>query len=102
MRRVGQARRRDVNEAPIRAALEAAGRAVTPVSGKGAPDLLVRLPGALEGLCVGLEVKSKVGMRTEAQEVSQWPIVRTVDEAFQAVGLAILKGKYRITVVEPR
>jgi hypothetical protein len=42
MRRVGQARKRDANEKPIRTALEAAGATVTPISGEGAPDLLVR------------------------------------------------------------
>jgi hypothetical protein len=89
MRRVGQARRRDTAEKGIRAALEALGCDVTPLSGKGAPDLLVRVPGASGGRCIGLEVKSKGGRRTEAQEETNWPIVRTVGDALAAVGVTI-------------
>ena len=82
MRRVGQARRRDVAEKPIRAALEAVGAHVTPISGQGAPDLLVRFRGEL----YAFEVKSKKGTRTEAQEESQWPIVRNEWDALVAIG----------------
>ena len=77
MRRVGQARRRDASEAAIVAALEAIGAHVTRVSGKGAPDLLVRWQGRL----LAWEVKSATGTRTAAQRESQWPIIRSVDEA---------------------
>lgn len=86
MRRVGQARKRDANEMPIRKALEACGHAVTPVSGKGAPDLLVRVKGRSDGLCHGLEIKSAKGKQTEAQEVTDWPIVRTPEEALLIIG----------------
>ena len=81
-RRVGQTRRRDSNEAQIVEALRSVGATVTRISGPGAPDLLV----SYRGRIYGLEVKSKAGRRTQAQEQSQWPIVRTVEEALQAVG----------------
>jgi hypothetical protein len=74
--------KRDAAEKPIVDALRAVGADVTLISGKGAPDLLVRF----RGILVGLEVKTGKGKRTDAQEDSQWPIVRSVDEALQAVG----------------
>lgn len=79
--RVGQARKRDANEKAIVKALEAAGCHVTRVSGKGAPDLLVRYHGQLWGF----EVKSATGKRTGAQEHTQWPILRSIDDAFAAL-----------------
>lgn len=82
MRRVGQARKRDANEKPVRAALEAVGADVTPISGKGAPDLLVRFRGRL----FAFEVKGEKGKRTEAQEESDWPIIRSADDALKAIG----------------
>ena len=82
MRRVGQVRKRDSNEAPIREALEAVGADVTPISGKGAPDLLVKFRGRI----FALEVKGKSGKRTKAQEESQWPIVRNVEDALREIG----------------
>lgn len=85
MRRVGQTRRRDTAEKPIVAALRAVGADVTPISGKGAPDLLVRF----RGILVGLEVKSGKGERTAAQEVSRWPVVRSVTEALALVGVDV-------------
>lgn len=81
--RVGQARKRDTAEKGIRKALAAVGAETTPVSGKGAPDLLIRFQGQLWGV----EVKSAKGRRTDAQEVSQWPIIRSVDEALALVGI---------------
>lgn len=82
MRRVGQTRRRDANEGVIVAALRAVGAEVWPISGAGAPDLLVRY----RGRCYGLEVKTAQGRRTRAQVVSQWPIVRSVGEALTLIG----------------
>lgn len=81
--RVGQARKRDMNEKPIIQALRSVGARVTPVSGAGAPDLLVRWQGRL----YGFEVKSKTGKQTEAQEETNWPIVRSVDDALIAIGV---------------
>ena len=83
-RRVGQVRRRDVIEKPICDALEAVGAQVTKISGKGAPDVLVRLRGRLWAF----EVKSQSGQRTAAQRDTAWPIIRSVDEALQAIGVA--------------
>lgn len=88
--RVGQSRRRDANERAIVAALEAVGMHVTRLSGPGAPDLLVRAPGASLRLGVGLyafEVKGEKGRRTAAQQDTGWPIVRSVSEALAAVGV---------------
>ncbi len=81
MRRVGQARRRDRNEAEIVKALEAVGAHVTRISGRGAPDLLVRFRNRL----YAFEVKGLKGTRTEAQQETSWPIVRCVDEALAAI-----------------
>lgn len=83
MRRVGQVRRRDSNEKGITAALRAVGADVTPISGEGAPDLLIRF----RGLVYAVEVKTATGARTAAQQVSQWPVVRSVDEAFALLGI---------------
>lgn len=80
--RVGQARKRDANEKPITKALRALGADVTPVSGEGAPDILVRWQGHLWGF----EVKSATGKRTEAQVETNWPILRSVDDALRAIG----------------
>lgn len=63
-------------------ALRAVGAHVTYISGEGAPDLLVRFRGRL----YAPEIKSEKGERTEAQEETQWPIWRSVDEALQAIG----------------
>ena len=82
MPRVGQARKRDRNEAEIVDALRAIGAHVTRISGPGAPDLLVRYAGR----DYGLEVKGKRGKRTKAQERSQWPLIVTIDQALEAVG----------------
>lgn len=82
MRRVGQTRKRDAAEKGIIAGLRAIGAHVTPISGVGAPDLLI----AFRGGVYALEVKSKHGTRTKAQEVSRWPIVRTMEQALQAIG----------------
>lgn len=88
MRRVGQTRRRDANEKPIRDALEALGKRTTPVSGKGAPDVIVGpLPRCQHcgRNALAFEVKTKTGTRTDAQKDSLWPIVRTIEEALEAI-----------------
>ena len=83
MPRVGQARRRDQNEAAIVQALQQLGASVTKISGDGAPDLLV----AHRGRLFAFEVKSATGTRTRAQAESQWPIVRSIDEALSILGV---------------
>lgn len=86
--RTGQARKRDANEKAIRKALEAVGAHVTPLSGEGTPDLLVHF----RGVWTPLEVKSKAGLLTTAQTnllrqtFGGFVIVRSVDEALQAIG----------------
>jgi hypothetical protein len=80
---VRRAAKRDVNEDAIVDALRAVGCDVTHISGKGAPDLLIRF----RGILVALEVKGKRGRRTIAQESSRWPVVRTVDEALEMIGV---------------
>jgi Holliday junction resolvase len=78
------AAKRDANEEPIRQALEAVGAQVWKISGKGNPDLLVKFRDVL----FAFEVKSQAGQRTEAQEETQWPIVRDVAAALQAIKAA--------------
>lgn len=79
--RVGQTRRRDANEAEIAQALRQVGAEVWMISGTGAPDLLVRYRGRL----FAWEVKTARGKRTSAQEQSQFPVIRSVDEALAEV-----------------
>jgi Holliday junction resolvase len=75
--------RRDAIEKPIVQALRAVGADVTRVSGKGAPDLLVRYKGRI----AVFEVKSAKGDRTVAQDETKWPIVRSVEEALREIGV---------------
>lgn len=82
MRRVGQARRRDSNEPDIIDALERIGALVLRVSGPGLPDLFVRY----RGTWYAMEVKTAKGKRTDAQQVTQFPIVRSPEEAIRVVG----------------
>lgn len=76
-------RRRDACEQPITAALEAVGADVTQVSGKGAPDILVRFRGQL----FAAEIKAAKGKPTAAQQQTRWPIWRSVAEALGAIGV---------------
>ena len=78
------AARRDEGEAEIVRALESCGAQVTRISGEGAPDLLIRFRGQL----YAWEVKSRTGTRTAAQEETQWMVIRSVDEALRAIGVA--------------
>jgi len=86
--RVGQARRRDAAEAPIKRDLEQLGYHVTQVSGEGAPDLLVRKC-CWAGECWGFEVKSDDGRRTDSQERTQWPIVRSLEDVLECMGVVL-------------
>lgn len=76
------AAKRDANEKAIRTALEARGVHVTPISGKGAPDLLCRFRGAL----YAFEVKAEKGRQTAAQAVTDWPVIRSVEDALKLLG----------------
>lgn len=83
--RTGQSRRRDENEWPIICDLRKLGYHVTQVSGVGAPDLIVRRS-SRTGFGFSCEVKSSHGKRTGAQERSQWPIVRSLDDILRLMG----------------
>jgi len=84
-----QAARRDNNEPQIVIALEACGCSVTRLSQKGVPDLLV----SRQGVTYLIEVKEPKGKLTEDQEAFIWnwkgsvAVVRSVEEALEAVGL---------------
>ena len=80
--------KRDANEKAICEALEAVGATITRISGVGAPDALARYQGRL----YAFEIKSEKGRRTVAQEVTNWPIVRSVDEAFALIGVPVGAG----------
>ena len=80
--RVGQARKRDANEAEIVEALRRCGCFVIGLSGHDAPDLLVRWGDAL---WIPMEVKSKAGKVRPGQADAKYPIVRSVDEALALI-----------------
>lgn len=86
--RVGQARKRDANEAAIVDALRRVGATVIPISGKGAPDVFV----CYRGQMWGAEIKTATGQTTAAQDATGagrlWPIWRTVDQALKDIGAA--------------
>jgi len=84
MRVGGAGKRRDANEPEIVDALQQLGCRVKYVSGRGLPDLLVRVPGPSQRW-VPLEVKTSTGKKTEAQLDSDWALVRTPEEAIAAV-----------------
>lgn len=86
--RVGQARRRDANEADIVEALRDVGAQVHIVSGPGAPDLLV----GFQGRWIPIEVKTPKGALKPLQVKQQqsampFVIVRSVAEALAAIGV---------------
>lgn len=86
--RVGQARKRDLAEKPICQALERVGATVFPLSVKGGPDVLV----CFRGQQFAGEIKSGPGVLTQAQIDAGagrlWPVWRTVEDAFQTIGLS--------------
>lgn len=82
---MGQARKRDANEAPIVQALEAIGVKVKRISEKGFADLVCWHPRCGVRL---LEVKGPKGRATTAQYVALaegWPVitVRSIDDALR-------------------
>ena len=84
MRTATGGKRRDGNEKPIVLALRGLGCLVWHVSGAGLPDLLVKAPGP-SGRWIPLEVKTAKGKATPLQAGIPWAIVRTPDEAVDAV-----------------
>jgi hypothetical protein len=86
-------RRRDANHAEVQAALEQVGAFVADLSGVsgGVPDILARRK---DGQLVLLEVKTATGELEQNQIafIARWPdavvVVRTVDEALRAIGVA--------------
>ena len=95
MARVGQARKRDANEAQIVADLRAFGAEVMRISGPGLPDLFVEY----RGRWTPLEVKSHTGGLTplQAERATSGrppiPIVRTTAEALRAIKCHGGRGK---------
>lgn len=90
MRRVGQVRRRDANEAPIVDALRKIGVRVQRVSEPGFADLVCYAPSV--GVLL-LEVKGRKGILTPTQIIhhaSGWPvhIVRSEADALALFGIA--------------
>lgn len=81
--RCGQSRKRDANEGEIVQALRKMGATVIPISGKDAPDLLVKY----REVWLPIEVKSGKGKVTAGQAFIGYPIVQTVDAA-----LALLRS----------
>lgn len=87
MRRVGQTRRRDINEPAVVDALEAVGAKVMRVSGPGVPDLIV----LFRARVWLMEVKGAQGQPTPAQaqrSADGWPVytARTPEQALGAIG----------------
>jgi Holliday junction resolvase len=80
-RKGGAGKRRDANEPEIVEALRGIGCQVWQISGRGVPDLLVYR----EGQYYPMEVKTSVGKRTQAQEGTPWPVVRSVHDAIRVI-----------------
>lgn len=84
------AAKRDQNEKPIVEALEAVGVEVWKISGKDKPDLLTRY----RGRWMPLGVKMPKGALTAAEQSGvKWPLVRTVDQAYAALGIGIKRAR---------
>ena len=86
MRRVGQARKRDANEAQIVQALRQCGASVIRLSEPGVPDLLVLFQRRL----LLMEIKTARGRATSAQDAKAregWPSVtcRSISDALGAL-----------------
>lgn len=80
------AAKRDANEPAIVQALQAVGVEVWKLSGANKPDLLTRY----RGRWLPLGVKMPKGALTAAEvQGVKWPLVRTVDDAYAAVGIQI-------------
>ena len=80
-RKGGAGKRRDGNEAEIIAALESVGCRTWQISGREVPDLLVYR----QGRYFPMEIKTARGRLTESQRDVPWPIVRSVQDAFEVI-----------------
>ena len=74
--------KRDAAEGPIVEALRGLGCTIRFLSGRGNPDLLVRSP---RGRWTPLEVKTGKAGYTPNQDPTNWPTVRTPEEAIAEV-----------------
>lgn len=98
--RTGQARRRDTNEAVIVAALRKLGVLVWSISGDGVPDLLTWYRGKwlpLEvkhthprGFLTDRKGRSLTPAQCESYALTRYPIVQSIEEACQAVGVSLV------------
>jgi len=85
-RRGGAKKRRDALEPELLAALHAAGVQTWQLHGTGLPDLLCYFRGKF----LPLEIKSSATAHlTAAQRDIPWPVVRSIDDAFAALGIAV-------------
>jgi hypothetical protein len=82
-KRGGAGNRRDTLEPELVAALQSAGVQVWQLHGAGLPDLLC----FFRGRFTPLELKSARGTLTPFQVDIPWPVVRSVDEAFDCLGI---------------
>ncbi len=88
-KRGGAAKRRDALEPDLLAALHAAGVQTWQLHGTGLPDLLCARGTPPNVRFYVLEVKSAAGKLTAAQEGIPWPVVRSVSEAFDVLGIRL-------------
>lgn len=85
-RRGGAKKRRDALEPDLLAALHAAGVQTWQLHGTGLPDLLC----LFRGRFYALEIKSSASAPlTDAQQHCPWPVVRSLDAAFAALGIQV-------------
>jgi len=91
-RRGGAAKRRDALEPELIAALHAAGVQTWQLHGTGLPDLLC----LFRTRFYALEIKSSPSAKlTEAQQHCPWPVVRSLDDAFAALGIQV-RASHRV------
>lgn len=85
-RRGGAGKRRDAIEPEVIKALRQCGVEVLQINGRASPDLLCRNGDRWVPLGVKSGEKSRL-TRSEREQPPSWPIVRSVAEAFAAVGI---------------
>jgi hypothetical protein len=79
--------KRDIAEKAILTAWRSVGAQCWQVGGTGNPDVLVRF----RGILYGFEIKTGKGRETANQ--GEWPIIRTAQEALEAVGAVARIGE---------